>query len=714
MSLGLGNERKIIQKVSQKKGIQVLLIYMPMSELWLPSLGLSLLKSALSPLNLSAKILYFNLQFAKLTGSVSYQEILEYSKRLNQIGEWIFSGALFEQSKQDVENYIEKILRKPPESQRLFFRPVPNKFIQTVLKARGKVDRFLNECLHEVLSYHPRIVGFSSLYQQQVASLALAKRIKQYSPDTCIVFGGPNCEDIMGVETVRQFSFIDAVVSGEGDIVFPQLIQRVLEDQPLSDLQGVYTQTGHHPASNNGHYPNAPFVSDMDALPYPDYDDFFSQIKKSPIHLPQPQIIPMETSRGCWWGEKRHCTFCGLNNANINYRGKSSRRALDELTYLSQRYHGKAFRMSDNALNVDYFKNFIPELEAMNLGFDILYSVRPNLIKSQLRALSSAGMRAINPGIESLSSHVLKLMHKGVTQLQNVQLLKWCKEFGIVPIWNLFGGFPNEPPEDYHRMAHLIPLLAHFQPPLNIGHLSLMRFSPHYKDPEKFGFIDINPSPAYNYIYPIKPKAIANLAYFFIYGYRSPQNVEKYMKSTHNEYNSWKKSHELSDLFFVDEGKHLFIWDQRPIASKPLTRLSGIQRILYIACDGVQSIFKLKKIAENYTGKKRTQVEVEKILSPILESQLMIKDGHSYLSLAIPVGDYKPKKEDFEKFGKYLQAMEMSKQDKSLMERTKAIELLRDIKISKEEIHGALEIKGGIILDSLEIERRRKSGLIRV
>ena len=689
-----------MHKASQKTGIEVLLIYMPMSELWLPSIGLSLLKSALSSLKLSAKILYFNLQFAKLTGSVSYQEILKYSNRPNQIGEWIFSGALFKQSKQDVENYIEKILRTPPGSRRLFFRPVPNKFIQTVLKARGNVSRFLNECLDEVLSYHPRIVGFSSSYQQQAASLALAKRIKQNSPETCIVFGGPNCEDIMGVETVRQFSFIDAVVSGEGDIVFPQLVQRVLEDQSLSDLQGVYTQTGHPPASPDGHYPNAPFVSDMDALPYPDYDDYFSQIKKSPNHLPKPQIIPMETSRGCWWGEKGHCTFCGLNDANINYRSKSSQRALDELTYLSQRYNGKAFRMTDSALKLDYFKNFIPELAAKNFGLDILYSVRPNLKKLQLRALSSAGIRAINPGLESLSSHVLKLMHKGVMQLQNVQLLKWCKEFGVVPIWNLFGGFPNEPPEEYHRMAQLIPLLAHFQPPLNIGHLSLMRFSPHYKDPEKFGFIDINPSPAYRYIYPIKPKAIANLAYFFIYGYRSPQNVEKYMKSTYHECSLWKKSHELSDLFFVDEGKRLFIWDQRPIASKPLTLLSGLQRILYIACDGVQSIFKLKEIAENYTGKRRTHAEVEEILSPILESQLMIKDGHSYLSLAIPIGDYKPKKEAFEKFVEFLQAMEMSKQDKSLMERTKVIDLPRDIKISNEEIHRTLKIKRGIILDS--------------
>lgn len=695
------------QKASQKTGIEVLLIHMPMSELWLPSLGLSLFKSALSSLGLSAKIIYFNLQFAMSTGKVPYQKILEYSKRLNQMGEWIFSGALFEQSKQDIENYIEKILRKSLDSQRLFVCPASNKFILTVLKARRNVNRFLNQCLHEVLSYHPRIVGFSSTYQQHAASLALAKSIKNHAPDTFIVFGGPNCEGIMGVETVRQFSFIDAVVSGEGDIVFPQLVQRVLEGQSLSDLQGVYTRTGYRPASNDGGYPNAPAVADMDALPYPDYDDFFNQLKKSSIRFPVPQVIPMETSRGCWWGEKGHCAFCGLNEANINYRCKSSQRALDELTSLSQSYHGKAFRMTDNALNVDYFKNFIPELAAKNLGLDILYSVRPDLKKSQLRALWEAGIRAINPGIESLSSHVLKLMHKGVTELQNIQLLKWCKEFGIVPIWNLFGGFPNESPEEYHRMADLIPSLVHVQPPLNIGHLSLMRFSPHFKDPEKFGFIDIHPSPAYRYIYPLKPKAVMNLANFFIYGYRDHQNVKEYMKSIYVECQAWKKIHESSDLFFVDDGKCLFIWDQRPMAAQPFVRLSGLQRILYLACDGVQNIFHLKKIVEDDRDKRYTLGEVEEIMGHLLESHLMIKDGHGYLSLAIPVGDYQPKKEALEGFRIYLQAMEMRTRDRLVMKRTKMHDLPRDKKIGKEELHKAMEIKRDMILDEKGKERRR-------
>ncbi len=40
-------------------------------------------------------------------------------------------------------------------------------------------------------------------------------------------------------------------------------------------------------------------------------------------------FVPYETSRGCWWGQKKHCTFCGLNPLGMNYRAKSPERAVE-------------------------------------------------------------------------------------------------------------------------------------------------------------------------------------------------------------------------------------------------------------------------------------------------------------------------------------------------------------------------------------------------
>jgi len=676
---------KIMQKMSQEKGIDVLLIYMPVCELS-PSIGLGLLKSALSPLGVSTKILYFNLQFAKWIGVDAYLKTLKYSTRFNQVGEWIFSGALFEQSKSDIENYIEKILLRPSQSLRRFLTPVPGRLIQTVLKVRGKVDRFLNESQEEVLSYHPRIVGFSSAFQQQVASLALAKRIKYHSPETFIVFGGSNCEGIMGAEMIRQFSFIDAVVSGEGDIIFPQLVQRVLRSAPLNGLQGVYTQTGPIPAPNHGRYPNAASVQHMDALPYPDYDDFFDQLEKSCNHLPYPSSIPIETSRGCWWHDRMCCTFCAFNRPERKYRSKSSKRVLNELTHLLQKYTSDTLQIVDNILDIGYFKTLLPKLSARRLNIEFFCNLRSNLTKEQVRMLRKAGFRTILPGIESLSTPVLKLMRKGVGALQNIQLLKWCKEFGILPYWNLLCGFPSEPAEEYERMARLIPLLVHLSPAGRAGLFHVDRFSPNFEYAEQFGLTDVTPAPGYHYIYPFGPETVFNLAYSFTYDYRSEQKVEEYMRPMIKAWMAWKLLHKSSDLFFADRGKKLYIWDQRPIATKPLTILSDLQRALYIACDRIQGLSQLKKIAKTHIGKDYSQEMIEQLLQPIIDSYLMIRDGNSYLSLAIPVGNYIPERKEFGRFQRYLHELEIQNRHEALMKKIKIKEISKDLKINEEEI----------------------------
>ena len=76
----------------------------------------------------------------------------------------------------------------------------------------------------------------------------------------------------------------------------------------------------------------------MDALPYPDFDDYFARHAASPLEEEIEALLFFETSRGCWWGEKHHCKFCGLNGSRLAYRSKYPRRAVDELVYLHRRH----------------------------------------------------------------------------------------------------------------------------------------------------------------------------------------------------------------------------------------------------------------------------------------------------------------------------------------------------------------------------------------
>jgi ribosomal peptide maturation radical SAM protein 1 len=625
---------------------------MPFGHVFSPSIGLSLLKAELAAQGLPASIRYFSLRFAELIGRHLYHGIASDTRPSIEdlVGEWIFSRALFGSRAWDGE-YVDEILRRHATwTSNHAAPPASDAFIDRILRARERSADFLQWCLGEVLRARPRLVGFTSMFQQHVASLALACLVKQSLPEAFIVFGGANCEGSMGAETVRQFPFVDAAVSGEADLVFPTLARRVLEDQPVSDLPGVRTRHGVEGEFASARFSPGPIVRDLDALPYPDYSDFFAQFEASRLDGRWRPNIFFETSRGCWWGERMHCTFCGLNGQTMAFRSKSPRRAMDELNWLAERHPRCSIQATDNILDMRYFKDFVPALAARPRGPELFYEVKANLKKEQLRLLRDGRIRHIQPGIESLSDPVLKLMRKGVDVLQNIQLLKWCKELGVEPAWNLLWGFPGEPPEEYERMARLVPLLTHLQPPDGSGMIRLDRFSPNFDDADRLGFEDVEPLPPYRYVYPLPGEALANLAYFFTFRYREPRDVGSYVGRLRKELSRWRRRWPRHDLFSVDTGECLLIWDLRSVRTALLTVLRGADRVLYRACDCASDVRRLGEVLQDDAEGPFPPGAIEQRLAPVLASGLLIRDGSRYLALAVPLGEYSPPPSALERF----------------------------------------------------------------
>jgi ribosomal peptide maturation radical SAM protein 1 len=624
---------------------------MPFGHAFSPSIGLSLLKSALAAHGLAASVRYFSLRFAELIGAHLYHDIASETRPSIEdlVGEWIFSRALFGPGARN-EEYVDEILRRRATWRSNKAAPrASRRLIERILRARERSEGFLEWCLQEVLRARPKVVGFTSMFQQHVASLALARMVKRSLPEAFIVFGGANCEGSMGAETVRQFPFVDAAVSGEGDLVFPELARRVLEGRPVAGLAGVRTRAAVEAEFATGRFSPTPMVPDLDALSYPDYADFFEQFRASRLGVYSPPNIFLETSRGCWWGERLHCTFCGLNGQTMAFRSKSAGRALDELAWLAERHPGSDIQVTDNILDMRYFREFLPALAKKTEGPELFYEVKANLKKEQLRLLRDARIRHIQPGIESLSDAVLKLMRKGVSGLQNIQLLKWCKELGIEASWNILWGFPGEPPEEYERMARLVPLLAHLRPPDGSGMIRLDRFSPNFNDAERLGFADVTPLPPYGYVYALSSEALANLAYFFTFDYREPRDLGSYVGPLRKEVRRWRRNWPRHDLFSVDMGESLLIWDLRPAPTALLTVLRGEARILYQACD---SITDLRRLRETLNGGESapSPETLEARLAPLVARGLLIRDGARYLALAVPLGEYTPPRPAVEHF----------------------------------------------------------------
>jgi ribosomal peptide maturation radical SAM protein 1 len=638
--------------------MDVVLASMPFGNILSPSIGLSLLDAALERRGISSRIEYFTFTFAKMAGSALYLDIADDREpSIHELGgEWIFSRALFDavsdRDRSD-EAYLQTILRERKGwNTQTDVNPVPESQIRRMVRARGFVDEFLEKCLERVVALEPKIIGFTSIFQQHTASLALAKRIKRQLPDTFIVFGGANAEGVMGAETLRQFEFVDAAVSGEGDVVFPALVERVLTGEPLDgddcELQGVRTRRSIVSEFHRGQFSHAPSVETMDCLPYPNYADFFDQFRKSGFGRTWEPRIFFETSRGCWWGAKQHCTFCGLNGASMAYRSKSPERAIEELVFLSETYNTKDIHVVDNILDIRYFKTVLPELARRRLGIELFYETKANLKKDQLKLLRDAGVREIQPGIESFSDNVLGLMRKGVTALQNIQLLKWCRELGLTPYWNVLWGFPGEQEDDYAEMARIVPHLTHLQPPGGIAGIRLDRFSPNFFDSEKMGFVDVAPLPAYHHVYPLAKEALMNLAYHFTFRYADGRDVNRYIRPLLGELRAWMSTPDAG-LFMVDVDETLAIWDLRPTSASPLHVLSGLERAIYLECDAIRELKGLTRSIERRVesslperSKVAVRADVVAGLETLVKRGLMLEQNARYLSLAVRLGDYEP------------------------------------------------------------------------
>lgn len=256
----------------------------------------------------------------------------------------------------------------------------------------------------------------------------------------------------------------------------------------------------------------APAHRDLDDLPPPDYREYFARAERLGLLAPAERRevwLPFESSRGCWWGAKHHCTFCGLNATTMSYRSKSAARVLAELDTLARRHRTLRFEAVDNILDMRHLTELFPALADGRHDYEFFYEVKANLTGEQLRTLARGGVTRLQPGLESLSSHVLGLMDKGVRAAQNVNLLRWAGYYGIDVAWSILWGFPGETAEDYAGQAALVPHLTHLQPPADSGRIWLERFSPLFRTVQKR-----SPEQSYRYVYP-PDLDLDRLAYFF-------------------------------------------------------------------------------------------------------------------------------------------------------------------------------------------------------
>jgi ribosomal peptide maturation radical SAM protein 1 len=567
---------------------------------------------------------YFSLDYLREVGPET-QECLAYAGYYSSlVAEWVFAGAAHSDNP-DIDpsdaDYLTQVLRPNCPENQFVSRVV------AVLDARDGALGFIQRCVDQVDWAQYKVIGISTSFQQNMASLAFARLVKAAHPDILIVFGGSNCQGEMGVELHRRYPFIDAVCLGEGDRVFPELVQRHIQGQSITGLPGLVVRD----CSGNTMLPQSemPQSGDLDQLPYPDLDDFYEQRKSVPGAAYYPPAVAFETSRGCWWGAKHHCTFCGLNGRTMAYRSKSEERAYNELRYLTERY-GNDIVNADAILDMRYFNSFLPRLASDGPNVSMYWQMKANMKPEQIEMLMLAGVRRIQPGIEALDNELLALMKKGCTVLQNIQVLKLAADHGLWVVWNLLYGFPGESAEAYQRSAHVMRAVRHLQPPSNIGRVFADRFSPYFQNPKSFG-ININPVSAYYFIYPFTGEQVFRLAYHFEMSSDQLNNAEVNARPIILEYDAWCGGHSASALYLREECDKIIVIDERWGWQSARHELSGPEAEICRLCWRITSMHEIERRLKGSYGAEELHAAVDRLL----QLGILLQDGSDCLALPL-------------------------------------------------------------------------------
>ena len=602
----------------------VALVNMPFGFHFYPSIQLGTVSTLLKAHGHSARSFYLNLHFAHQIGLDVYKQLCE--ERF-LIGEWVFSHLLFGDSPRNRE-YADQYRFHLKNISRALNRP--EDFLVRVKE--DMVPEFLHWAAGAVDWSGFDAVGFTSTFNQNLASVTLAKMIKERHPQVNILFGGSNFDSEMGLEYFRAFDWIDYVVSGEAEHVLPPLMQAL-------ETGGAIPPGVVHRVDGDIRYEQSHenFTRFRDYGP-PDYDDYFNQVREidPDSHLLDNPIVLYETARGCWWGEKHHCTFCGLNASTMEFRSRPMDQVHSDIAYLSKRYDTYRFRLVDNILEVDYIDGVFGELARHNYDLEFFIEVKSNLTKKQIETLAKGGVNVVQPGIESFSFNQLREMDKGVKPLQNVFCLKWALYYGMEVTWSILTGFPQETDADFRQQIDLIRSITHLQPPISVGDIWLERFSPYFSRPEEYGVTITGPGEAYPYVYDGGKLDLMKIAYDF--EFTTPRTVDPALvEELRNAVDTWKARHRSDNipfLFYSKSPGFVTVYDNRFGEHPVKLRFEGAAALVIDYCNEAARTQDQMRAHLKENGERSE--ELEEALKELQEKRIVYTEGNRTITLPLP------------------------------------------------------------------------------
>lgn len=286
--------------------------------------------------------------------------------------------------------------------------------------------------------------GLTGQYWRLKDMVDAARAVK---PDITICVGGGiiTSSPIPAMEALEN---VDYGMIGEGEITVCELAEAIEGKRDFHSVDGlIFRENGAWTVTN----PRAE-ITDLDSLPYPDYDgfEFGLMLDKIPTDIyshGKGRFGCMSFGRSCPF----NCTFC-FHPSGTKYRKRSMESVFKEVDYLIEKFGIKNINITDElfAAKPGDVEKFCVEIKKRNIGFAI--SLRVDQVnREMLRLLKDHGCIQIGFGLESADNRILKSMNKHITVEQIENALALCNEVGINAQGNFIFGDEAETVETAHN-----------------------------------------------------------------------------------------------------------------------------------------------------------------------------------------------------------------------------------------------------------------------
>lgn len=567
---------------------RVLLITMPLADPLLPNLAIEQLASIARASGVLCDVLYGTLFLPRSIPTYMIHSIS---------GPTIFTPFYFDIDPEQVATEVadeiiqQKINNVSQDFNQEEFREL---VVFEYMMAMEDAEKCLERCMTAIPEGKYDIIGFSVGFDaQKLASGALARRLKKREPTLHIIFGGTGCDGDMGLAMMEMFPQIDAIIQGEAEKNFLPVISALRGQNELDSLKNCLYRNDDTIIETK---PDEP-ISELDVIPDPNYLSFLKQRANSSYENSE-LVLLFETSRGCWWGKKSHCLFCGIQAVGMSYRRRSTYNALEQILSIYRKYKPDLLYSTDAILDYKYFATVLPELARLrrqySLGLTLFYETKSNLRRQDVALLAAAGVKRIQPGIENFSSNVLRLMKKGAEGLQQLLLLKWAKSYDISVVYGLLIGTPGETIEDYKEMIDLFNKIHHLPPPVQVNRLGLHKFSPYSEDPKSYGLTNIRPFQFQRIAYRSSDDHLLCLCYELEYTLEKQETsntvtIRKYLSIAVERWRNAYLSGERMTLSENADG-NLVIINRKANGELKLRWLKGLEAEVYRCCENINTI----------------------------------------------------------------------------------------------------------------------------